>query len=54
MPIMQALDWVGRLKGEGNKSILTERESIIAQQILKEIIARLNFLKDCGTGISGH
>jgi len=44
-----ALEWVATLNG-GNKkkSILSEREQIIAREILKEIQSRLGFLKDIG------
>ncbi|MFC1913968.1 excinuclease ABC subunit UvrA [Chloroflexota bacterium] len=44
MSVMQSLEWVGAL----NEKVLTERERIIADQILKEIKARLGFLKDVG------
>jgi excinuclease ABC subunit A len=44
MPVMQSLDWVNAIA----KSVLTEREMMIAQQILKEIKTRLGFLKDVG------
>lgn len=47
MSVTQALDWVATL-GDGKKAILTQREHIIAREILKEIQARLNFLKDVG------
>ncbi len=47
MSVTQALDWVGTI-GDGRKPILTEREQMIARQILKEIQARLGFLKDVG------
>jgi len=47
MSVTQALDWVATL-GDGKKAILTGREQIIAREILKEIQARLNFLKDVG------
>jgi len=47
MSVTQALEWVATL-GDGSKAILTEREQIIAHQIVKEIQARLNFLKDVG------
>jgi excinuclease ABC subunit A len=43
MSVTQALEWVAALN-----NILTEREQIIAHQILKEIQARLGFLKDVG------
>ena len=44
--IGEALDWVDRLRGPD--SPLTERERTIANQILKEIHARLTFLSDVG------
>jgi len=47
MSVSQALDWVATI-GDGRKTILTEREQVIARQILKEIQARLGFLKDVG------
>ncbi|TET18127.1 MAG: excinuclease ABC subunit UvrA [Dehalococcoidia bacterium] len=47
MSVTQALEWVATL-GDGKKAILTEREQIIAHEILKEIQARLGFLKDVG------
>jgi excinuclease ABC subunit A len=48
MSVTQALEWVAALGGDGKKAILTEREQMIAHQILKEIQARLGFLKDVG------
>ena len=47
MSVTRALEWVATL-GDGKKAILNEREQIIAREILKEIQARLNFLKDVG------
>ena len=44
MAITQALDWTNFIA----KNILTEREKMIAHQILKEIRTRLGFLKDVG------
>jgi excinuclease ABC subunit A len=44
MPVTQALEWTDLI----TKSVLTEREMMIAQQILKEIRTRLGFLKDVG------
>jgi excinuclease ABC subunit A len=44
MPVTQALDWVEDIA----KNVLTERETLIAHQILKEIRTRLGFLKDVG------
>ena len=40
----RSLDWVDEI----DKSVLTEREKMIAQQIFKEIKTRLGFLKDVG------
>lgn len=48
MSVTQALEWVAALGGDGKKAILTEREQMIAHQILKEIQARLGFLQDVG------
>jgi len=50
MSVIQALAWVATLGGDDNKAILTEREQMIAHQILKEIQARLGFLRDVGLG----
>ncbi len=44
MSVVQALDWVTAVGGR----VLSEREQMIARQILKEIQARLGFLKDVG------
>jgi len=44
MSVAQASEWVATIGG----SVLTEREQMIAHQILKEIQARLGFLKDVG------
>ncbi|GAH62635.1 unnamed protein product, partial [marine sediment metagenome] len=46
MSVAQELDWVMRLSGR--KTILSQREQMIARQILKEIQARLGFLRDVG------
>ncbi len=46
--VTQALEWVATIGGDGKKTVLSEREQIIAHQILKEIQARLTFLKDVG------
>jgi excinuclease ABC subunit A len=48
MSVTQALEWVDTIGGNGKKAVLTEREQMIAHQILKEIQARLGFLKDVG------
>jgi len=47
MSVVQALDWVG-VMGNGKKAVLSKREKTIAHQIIKEIQARLGFLKDVG------
>jgi excinuclease ABC subunit A len=44
MPVMQSLKWADDI----TKGVLTEREMMIAQQILKEIKTRLGFLNDVG------
>ncbi|MBI2854977.1 MAG: excinuclease ABC subunit UvrA [Chloroflexi bacterium] len=47
--VNEALDWVENLVGaRGNQPVLTEREMVIAEQIVKEIRARLGFLRDVG------
>ncbi len=46
MSVTQALEWAASIGGR--KTILTEREQMIAHQVLKEIQARLGFLKDVG------
>ena len=46
MSITPALEWVASLGGD--RSILSEREQTIARQVLKEIGARLGFLRDVG------
>jgi excinuclease ABC subunit A len=43
MSVTQALEWFERLNG-----LLTEREQVIAREIIKEIQARLGFLRDIG------
>ena len=51
LSIVEALNWIKSLIGEANiKPRLTSRELTIAHQILKEISARLGFLKDIGLG----
>ena len=45
MSVTQTLTWVNTI---GNNGILTEREQIIAREIVKELQARLGFLKDVG------
>jgi excinuclease ABC subunit A len=44
MSVVQALDWSETI----GESVLSEREKLIAHQILKEIKSRLGFLKDVG------
>jgi excinuclease ABC subunit A len=46
MSVTQALDWFAAIGGKNG--VLSEREQIIAHQIVKEIQARLGFLKDVG------
>ena len=46
MSVTQSLEWVVNLGGE--ETILSEREQIIAREVLKEIQSRLGFLKDVG------
>ncbi|KPJ54087.1 MAG: excinuclease ABC subunit A [Dehalococcoidia bacterium DG_18] len=49
MSIEQAVAWLGLLGRDGKgKPLLSERELLIGRQILKEISARLGFLKDVG------
>ncbi|MFH0769643.1 MAG: excinuclease ABC subunit UvrA, partial [Chloroflexota bacterium] len=48
MSVTQASEWVATLGSNGREAILTEREQMIAHQILKEIQSRLTFLKDVG------
>ncbi len=50
MSVIQTLEWVATLGGDRRKVILSKREQMIAHQILKEIQARLGFLKDVGLG----
>lgn len=47
MSVTQAIDWTNALRDK-RQTILSEREQMIAHQILKEIGARLGFLKDVG------
>lgn len=54
MPVRQALIWTENLRTE-NRGVdsprgLSSREHVIAQPILKEIVARLKFLEDIGLG----
>ncbi|MBM4432373.1 MAG: excinuclease ABC subunit UvrA [Chloroflexi bacterium] len=48
MSVTQELEWVASLSGNGKKPVLSEREQMIAREIIKEIGSRLNFLKDVG------
>ena len=45
-PVLQTLEWVRRLASP--ETPLTPRQQAIAEQILKEILARLGFLVDVG------
>ena len=47
LPVVKTLDWLLSLTSV-DKPILTEREQMIAHQILKEILSRLGFLRDIG------
>jgi excinuclease ABC subunit A len=47
MAVIEALKWVKTLNAP-RKAILTEREQLIAHQIVKELQARLGFLEDVG------
>ncbi len=44
MSVVQVLEWITTI----DESVLTEREKMIAREILKEIQSRLGFLKDVG------
>ncbi|MFH1003198.1 MAG: excinuclease ABC subunit UvrA, partial [Chloroflexota bacterium] len=46
LPVSQALEWVAGLAG--GDTVLSERERMIAREILKEIATRLGFLRDVG------
>jgi len=49
IPVVEALKWIEELRGAAGKtSPLTQRQRIIAHQILKEIYARLHFMADVG------
>jgi len=48
LSVSEALEWINNIASHGKKPALTERELFIARQILKEIGARLGFLKDVG------
>jgi excinuclease ABC subunit A len=48
MSVTQALEWVAAIGGDGRKAVLSKREQTIAHQIIKEIQARLGFLRDVG------
>ena len=47
MAVSQVLEWISTLD-RGPNPVLTERERLIAHQVLKELYARLGFLKDVG------
>lgn len=48
MSVARSLAWANELAKDGKKATLSEREQMIAHQILKEIQARLGFLGDIG------
>ncbi len=49
MPVSRLKEWVDKLRGtNGEKPLLNERELTIADQILKEISDRVNFMADVG------
>jgi excinuclease ABC subunit A len=48
MSVTQAMEWVTAIGGDGRKAVLSKREQMIAHQIIKEIQARLGFLRDVG------
>jgi excinuclease ABC subunit A len=47
MAVNESLKWISTLDG-GKKPVLSERERMIAHQIMKELHARLGFLEDVG------
>jgi len=47
MPVSQNVAWLSSLV-DGRKPVLSEREQVIARQILKEIRSRIGFLQDIG------
>jgi excinuclease ABC subunit A len=47
MAVSESLKWISTLDG-GEKPVLSEREKMIAHQIMKELHARLGFLEDVG------
>ncbi len=51
MPVTRALEWVATLGGP--KTVLSQREQMIAGEILKEIGARLGFLQNVGLDYLG-
>ena len=49
MSIVEAMEWVDSLSGGGRgQPLLSQREILISNQILKEILSRLGFLRDVG------
>jgi len=49
LPVVDALDWFRRLRGvDGQPPLLDRRDMLIAQQVLKEIEARLGFMVNVG------
>ncbi|MEE8204840.1 MAG: excinuclease ABC subunit UvrA, partial [Dehalococcoidales bacterium] len=51
MPVTRALEWVAALGGP--KTVLSQREQMIAGEVLKEIGARLGFLRNVGLDYLG-
>ncbi len=48
LAVNEALKWIAAIGSSNRKAVLNERERVIARQILREIGARLGFLKDLG------
>jgi excinuclease ABC subunit A len=48
MPVVEALAWTRWLRGDDRPPPLTPRQQAIAQQVLKEIHSRLNFMVSVG------
>jgi excinuclease ABC subunit A len=46
--VVRAATWVKKLSGGGGKAVLSQRERLIAAEILKEIQSRLGFLENVG------
>ncbi len=47
VPVRQGIKWIEQLN-KGKKPLLSEREQLIAHQIVKELQARMGFLRDVG------